>query len=736
MRKQFEGAPKTVEAGLTRSNLQRALFAVTIFVVMCILGFIAASCGKSSKGVVSHIDGGAAVPAGNNSNMDSAVHVARGDVDRVTMSVEGPLGGEFVFEPLDGDGSPDKKGEGAYELSLADGGGDGGSGSGGDGFGEAKKIELTITAKKDMGNSWKYALGYIEYDAEKYNPVEFKPGDLFGDDEKEVLNATLFQQKGRIAFWCGLLNFGEKDAKPGGDIGTFVIELAPWEPPRGPSIAPNGFSPIEFSDKVDNLERRDYRPFPYNEPFIIWSEVNRGDGTINGWVEIPDITLVALNYMESRPPGGCEWSLEVVDYYGNDLIGLEDSQIVYINYLTSIGGYRLEAFRDENEYYELCDELVPGPSAQVREDIEELPCNKDIGLPYTDNWYHSGTGQVGYRFWDASFDSELEIFVRLTPYDQENPRNFGVSSDLIRLDVRPPQWPVADLVARPANGNAPLMVMLDAQGSYDPDGPIILYTYDWEGDGNWDGSTQGNYAMHEYEQAGEYNPRLRIMDSDGLIDETDVGDVVVTVREPLNEVAFAQQYADGRLLDVFGRYEFVIPIMFRDTEQDLLQVNSLRIRFSGDPSAIDWSYFGLFAGEKNIKVCDGVHNPIAYWPDGVPYEGLLSPIGDQWIEGDSILFLGAGRAPGLNDVAELSIGYGAGQTPFTYDVDMWSSGNVCYFKFRTLPDEMMDYIFLEFYFEDDRCKYSDIHNHISILQPYSQGEFEPTGFTTAICDRN
>ena len=73
-------------------------------------------------------------------------------------------------------------------------------------------------------------------------------------------------------------------------------------------------------------------------------------------------------------------------------------------------------------------------------------------------------------------------------------------------------------------------VALDGSGSFDPDGTIVLYEWDPEGDGTyeWSSSTTG-MTTHVYGTTGAYYAILRTTDDDGLQD-TDFA--IITVEEP------------------------------------------------------------------------------------------------------------------------------------------------------------------------------------------------------------
>jgi hypothetical protein len=73
------------------------------------------------------------------------------------------------------------------------------------------------------------------------------------------------------------------------------------------------------------------------------------------------------------------------------------------------------------------------------------------------------------------------------------------------------QPPVAFFGAEPPSGPAPLLVRLDASASFDPDGSIASYEWDF-GDGR---SGAGRTLSHEYTAAGTYTVVLRVTDDRG-----------------------------------------------------------------------------------------------------------------------------------------------------------------------------------------------------------------------------
>ena len=74
------------------------------------------------------------------------------------------------------------------------------------------------------------------------------------------------------------------------------------------------------------------------------------------------------------------------------------------------------------------------------------------------------------------------------------------------------QAPVASFTASPLQGTAPLTVNFNASASYDPDGMIAAYAWNF-GDGT---SSSGAQVSHVYSTAGTFTAELTVSDSAGL----------------------------------------------------------------------------------------------------------------------------------------------------------------------------------------------------------------------------
>jgi PKD repeat protein len=94
----------------------------------------------------------------------------------------------------------------------------------------------------------------------------------------------------------------------------------------------------------------------------------------------------------------------------------------------------------------------------------------------------------------------------------------GGGDDLARYEFPPPSPPVADFDYSPTSPSVNETVTFNASDSYDPDGTIINYTWNF-GDTTVVTATEP-IVTHGYKNAGSYEVNLTVADNDGLIDIT------------------------------------------------------------------------------------------------------------------------------------------------------------------------------------------------------------------------
>jgi hypothetical protein len=97
------------------------------------------------------------------------------------------------------------------------------------------------------------------------------------------------------------------------------------------------------------------------------------------------------------------------------------------------------------------------------------------------------------------------------------------------------QSPVANCTVDPNSGVAPLELNFDASNSTDPDGMIVLYEWDFDGDGifDWSSPDTGD-TTYTYTSSGSHNATLRVTDDEGA---TDTATVTIDVNEPGTEIS-------------------------------------------------------------------------------------------------------------------------------------------------------------------------------------------------------
>jgi len=91
-------------------------------------------------------------------------------------------------------------------------------------------------------------------------------------------------------------------------------------------------------------------------------------------------------------------------------------------------------------------------------------------------------------------------------------------------EPRTPQRPVAVIESNPVSGRIPLTVSFNGLKSYDPDGSIASYRWDY-GDGTWD---PGSRVTHIYPFPGTYSASLVVVDNNGWQSESVSMEITVT----------------------------------------------------------------------------------------------------------------------------------------------------------------------------------------------------------------
>ncbi|MCB1185866.1 hypothetical protein KDL29_01755 [bacterium] len=317
------------------------------------------------------------------------------------------------------------------------------------------------------------------------------------------------------------------------------LERLGKDPERTTAKAPSGVDNAAFDLVVA------YRSH-YSGATLHWTERLVGDYDMNGEVNASDLTPIAQRWkflIDYLPPdeargfvcwpkghprnGGFsgvlngfpgfntpahQWRTARIDGDDNGEINAADITPIAQQWQERVDSYRIYRMSpDEDEFSMLRlgeEDTYTIPRSIHFKPGETAPDPSWVyRLHYADVTIHPGT----YQYYLAPYDS-------LT--DDE-----GTPSPVISItfdDRNPPpppegnQPPEIIVTADVTSGDAPLRVEFDASGSSDPDGEIVLYVWDWEGDGQVDASSQSSpYAYHIYNEIGWYHPQLTIWDDMG-----------------------------------------------------------------------------------------------------------------------------------------------------------------------------------------------------------------------------
>ncbi len=248
--------------------------------------------------------------------------------------------------------------------------------------------------------------------------------------------------------------------------------------------------PAGEENRVDDLTLTDNRDGSYT---LTWTYKNVGDYDQNGIINIGDITPLAQHFLESADPTN-RW----IDGDGNGIINIADTAPIAENYFSEVSGYFIMHSKTRDGPFGVLDSVV----LATGEEIPEI--------------------RFTYRLSTNSFK-----FLSVVPVDLQG--NRGENSNTVEKEFSP----IAKMSAKPTYGPAPLAVHFDASVSSDPDGTIVKFEWDWEGDSVFDADTGAEpTASHTYDSPGNFSPTVRVTDDEGF---ADTATTAVQVSEPPNK---------------------------------------------------------------------------------------------------------------------------------------------------------------------------------------------------------
>lgn len=220
---------------------------------------------------------------------------------------------------------------------------------------------------------------------------------------------------------------------------------------------------------------------------------------------------------------------------GNPPIDTGNDWVAMIGNSNRAPGFRMQPsalllnmnFADTASAMASLDQLAPG---EIDQEIN-FSISPD-SISFAEIFFVDSTGEFKVV---AIADSVGEQNFTITANDGQDFNTNFTQNFLLRIS--PPTPPEAQFAATPVVGFVPLSVNLDASASFDNNGPIVAY--DW----NFDGvaTSSGLTANYTYRNPGTYQARLIVTDEDGM---TDTAYQQILVEEMPQEILFVANSTD------------------------------------------------------------------------------------------------------------------------------------------------------------------------------------------------
>jgi len=224
---------------------------------------------------------------------------------------------------------------------------------------------------------------------------------------------------------------------------------------------------------------------------LTWSYRNQGDYNQDGIADVADIAVLAEHLFHRSPASGTNPSDildEVIDTNGDGQVEIGDVAVLSEHLFNEVDRYLVMSSDSSNGRFD------------------------EVGsVAFSESW---GAGRKRFR---TTFELTPGKWYKVVPVDRAG--ETGAPSNAVQApsfgDTTQP--PIGVFTASPAHGTAPLTVSFDASQSYDPDGEIKKFTWDFEGDLEWDFESETSaLAEHTYTEAGDYLATLLVTDDAGI----------------------------------------------------------------------------------------------------------------------------------------------------------------------------------------------------------------------------
>ena len=328
-----------------------------------------------------------------------------------------------------------------------------------------------------------------DYDATQLSPTGVEDAGLLGAVSDNLL-LSILDRPGHLE--AGLLQV-RSQARSGFSGSGILASLYFAEQPC-PAV------PRSSSQAPQNEASRPQLNFtpgipPLTQDSFSWYYSCTGDYSQDGLVAISDLTPLGIHFGEG---GGFAMELEQsqIDGDGNGELTIADLTPIGINFGSSVNAFNVYMSADSADY-PLTPQAGNGNAQLVQSlslaDMQRNPGERgrfEIFLPAVQNQVY---------FWLRATDGASE----------------GLPSNIVAA-LPGPLAPLVQLEADSLSGTAPLTVNLNAIAS-DPDGSIVNYAFDLDGDGSFETDNGPLPATGTvFNQPGNYTVAVQVTDDDGL----------------------------------------------------------------------------------------------------------------------------------------------------------------------------------------------------------------------------
>jgi PKD repeat protein len=338
-----------------------------------------------------------------------------------------------------------------------------------------------------------------------------------------------------------------------------------------------------------------------------WGYFSPGDYDQNGEVGLSDLVPLAVHFGESTGTGSPfpENSIQaVIDGDGNGELNLGDIIAIAANFGVHTEGYRVYCAAAAAAY-------PPSPDSPNGAGTVCIG-----GVAFGDAVEPPGGGRKGFNYQVVPTEYGLCYWAR--PFDGETD---GAASNYVLVALPPKRAPVAKL-AYPPTAETLAHIVWNADASFDPDGVITRYEWDFNDDGVYEyDSGQVPTADFYYYAPGEYACTVRVTDGDFLT-ATASGQVIVSEKAKWHVKVVAERTKDESgmpvetgvplsLMDAAGHPALVY--VWRLTVQDPLTKGMYGLHYvrAEDTQGEAWPQPVLLSGMAGASMNEGFRGAAA-----------------------------------------------------------------------------------------------------------------------------